>query len=386
MAIKQLAFLLLCPILTLAAGKGEILRHFTIYGSGREYCAWPSITRAANGDLLVLFCETEEHLGPDGRILLMRSADNGKTWQGPQIAYNTIIDDRECGITALRDGRLLMHLWSTHWREAPYAALAETSYERPVLQRWIKHVNQPAYANSSKLQKAWLSISSNNGTSWPEPLDGPDSVHGGIQLYDGSILVAGYRDHPHYCGIYISDSTATSWQEVATIHSPQPDSIRFGEPHVAQLKSGRVILMMRATMTKYDDQAKKCYLWESYSDDLGKTWVEPFVTPMWGFPPHLLVLKDGRLLCSYGYRRPPFGERACISQDGVHWSVEDEIVLRNDAVNGDLGYPASLELEPGTILTVYYQPDASDRSQRMKPPDPHRKKPAIQATAWKLPI
>jgi hypothetical protein len=106
---------------------------------------------------------------------------------------------------------------------------------------------------------------------------------------------------------------------------------------------------------------------------------------MWGFPPHLLVLKDGRLLCTYGYRRPPFGERACSSRDGIHWSVEDEIVLRDDAVNGDLGYPASVELEPGTILTVYYQPDASERSQRMKPPDPNRKKPAIQATMWKLP-
>ena len=108
------------------------------------------------------------------------------------------------------------------------------------------------------------------------------------------LLVAGYRSHAQYCGIYTSDSTARSWQEVATVHSPQPDSFRFGEPHVAQLPSGRIILMMRATMTKYDDQAKKCFLWESYSDDLGKTWVKPFVTPLWGFPPHLLVLQCRR--------------------------------------------------------------------------------------------
>jgi len=368
---------------SLAADKAEILRNFTIYGSGREYCAWPAITRAANGDLLVPFCETEEHLGPDGRILLMRSTDNGNTWQGPQTAYNSIIDDRECGITALRDGRLLLHLWSTHWREAQYAALADNSYETSVLQRWIRHVNQPAYKGASALHKAGMSISNDNGRTWSELLDGPESVHGGVQLADGSLLVAGYRRHAQYCGIYTSDSTARSWQEVATVHSPQPDSFRFGEPHVAQLPSGRIILMMRATMTKYDDQAEQCFLWESYSDDLGKTWVKPFVTPLWGFPPHLLVLQDGSVLCTYGYRRPPFGQRACISRDGVHWGIEDEIVLREDGVHGDLGYPASVELERGTILTVYYQPDASERSQRMHPPDPNRKKPAIQATVWK---
>ena len=30
--------------------------------------------------------------------------------------------------------------------------------------------------------------------------------------------------------------------------------------------------------------------------------------------------------------------------------------MRDDAENGDLGYPASGELEPGKIITVYYQP------------------------------
>jgi len=358
------------------------LHHMTIYGDGKSYCAWPSITRLANGDLIVLFCESEEHLGPDGRILAMRSKDNGKSWQGPQVVYDTIIDDRECGLTALRDGRLLVHLWSTQWTEKAYLNLAKNSYESSVLQRWITQVKQPDYLQAGHWQKAWLSISSDHGRTWSEPMDGPDSVHGGVQLADGSILVAGYRNHSSYCGVYKSDSTASAWQEIATVRSPQPDSFYFGEPHVAQLKSGRIIMMIRATETKYNDQGKKCFLWETWSDDGGKTWMKPYPIPLWGFPPHLLLLQDGRLLCTYGYRRAPFGQRACLSDDGITWKLDDEIILRQDAINGDLGYPASIELESGKILTVYYQPDASERKQRMRPPDPHRKKPAIQGTLW----
>lgn len=145
-------------------------------------------------------------------------------------------------------------------------------------------------------------------------------------------------------------------------------------------------MMIRATARPYNDMDPRCVLWESYSDDGGRTWVAPFPTPLWGFPPHLLLLSDGRVLCSYGYRRPPFGQRACISADGISWDVSREIILRDDAPNGDLGYPASVELEPGKILTIYYQPNVPRGTlQDMRPPDPHRSKPAILGTVWQIP-
>ena len=114
--------------------------------------------------------------------------------------------------------------------------------------------------------------------------------------------------------------------------------------------------------------------------------MKPFATPLWGHPPSLALLSDGRVLCTYGYRRPPYGQRACLSNDGVHWDLQDELVLRDDAPNADLGYPASIELEPGTILTVYYQPDVpAGTIQQMNPPDPQRTKPGILGTIWKVP-
>jgi hypothetical protein len=91
------------------------------------------------------------------------------------------------------------------------------------------------------------------------------------------------------------------------------------------------------------------------------------------------VLRDGRTLCTYGYRRAPFGERAALSEDGINWAMSDEIVLRDDNGNHDLGYPASSETDPGEILTVYYQKPAFD------PADIHRHKAGIYATRWSVP-
>ena len=56
------------------------------------------------------------------------------------------------------------------------------------------------------------------------------------------------------------------------------------------------------------------------SPDQGKTWEPIIKTPVWGYPQHLRPLRDGRLLMTYGYRRPPWGIRACLSRDhGKTW-------------------------------------------------------------------
>jgi hypothetical protein len=59
------------------------------------------------------------------------------------------------------------------------------------------------------------------------------------------------------------------------------------------------------------------------------------------------------LVSVYGHRKPPFGIKAMFSKDnGETWDI-DNIIL-DDGVSPDLGYPASVELENGDILTVLY--------------------------------
>jgi len=375
---RRFLLLFLSCILGLSwPGSAESMRHLSIYEKQDAYCAWPAMVRAANGDLLVAFTRSEEHLGPNGEILLSRSTNNGQTWLPPAIVHDSPLDDRESGLTLLSDGRLLMHLRTTRWTAEQYLTLPDNAYESATLGRWMLYVNQPAYREAAKFDGAWHAVSEDNGHTWSTPTPGKDSIHGGLQLEDGSILVASYRDDSGNIGIYRGDSAQGEFIRVAMVESPQPDRIRFGEPHILQLDSGRILMMIRATAIPYDDQSPLCHLWLSWSDDNGQTWAEAVRTPLWGFPPHLLQLEDGRVLCTYGYRRSPFG---------IHWSLEDEIIIRDDAPNKDLGYPVSIELSPGRILTVYYQPNVpAGTVQRMHPPDPLRRKPGILGTIWQLP-
>jgi len=42
------------------------------------------------------------------------------------------------------------------------------------------------------------------------------------------------------------------------------------------------------------------------------------------------------------------------------WNLEKEIVIRDDGINTDLGYPSSAEISPGKILAVYYFHDKNE--------------------------
>jgi hypothetical protein len=119
------------------------------------------------------------------------------------------------------------------------------------------------------------------------------------------------------------------------------------EAALAETAPGRVLALIR--------RPSPGYLVECWSDDSGCTWSAPLQTAVWGFPPHLLTLRDGRLLCSVGVRREPFGVQAVVSADGGRsWDVAHPAVLRTDGETRDLGYPVSVQLDDASIFTVYY--------------------------------
>ena len=90
------------------------------------------------------------------------------------------------------------------------------------------------------------------------------------------------------------------------------------------------------------------------STDDGMTWEnEGEGSEPYQHPAHLLQLKDGRILLSYGDRRPGhFGVGARLSPDkGKTWGAQMHLASMPD---WDGGYPASVEREDGRILTVFY--------------------------------
>jgi hypothetical protein len=64
-------------------------------------------------------------------------------------------------------------------------------------------------------------------------------------------------------------------------------------------------------------------------------------------------MRDGRVVCVYGYRTMPSGVRYKVSEDGGRtWGRE--YILRDDGGSWDVGYPRVIEVEPGKLLAVYY--------------------------------
>ncbi len=81
-----------------------------------------------------------------------------------------------------------------------------------------------------------------------------------------------------------------------------------------------------------------------------------------GAPAHFLELSNGAVLLTYSYRVGTRGVRGCLSYDGgVTWDTEEfEISNNTSTKNNDLGYPSTVELADGTLITVYYQPYGDD--------------------------
>ena len=91
------------------------------------------------------------------------------------------------------------------------------------------------------------------------------------------------------------------------------------------------------------------------SRDDGKTWKShgPATLPN-QHPASLLGLSDGRVLLTYGIRNEglhAIGARVS-RDDGASWGHPFVLVCLDGSV--DDGYPSSVELDDGTVVTAYY--------------------------------
>jgi hypothetical protein len=145
---------------------------------------------------------------------------------------------------------------------------------------------------------------------------------------------------------------AKTWEFVGFVH-PEPEGNEFGiMPSSVRLSPTSIVTAVRAR--RWIDLYR--------SDDNGQTWRHvgrPVPDTGRGNPPSLVKTKDNRLVLTYGYRAEPYGIRARVSQDnGETWS--DDIVLRRDGGNWDLGYTRTVQRPDGQFVTVYYYNEAKD--------------------------
>lgn len=155
--------------------------------------------------------------------------------------------------------------------------------------------------------------------------------------------------------VYISRNGAQSW-EILSYITPEPQDYMQIMPSAIELPDGRIIVAVRCQIPGHGFS----FWTEVYvSDDGGRTWSFLSRPNDLGAPADLLLLEDGRVLTTYGYRTRPFGIRAKVSEDGGK-SWGPEIILRDDGKSWDLGYPRSVQLDNGEIFSTYYFNEIAD--------------------------
>ena len=375
----------------------EIISHYVICRQPGRYIGWPTIAEAVNGDLLVVFSgDRDAHVDPFGKTMLVRSTDNGRTWGEAETVNDTPLDDRDAGICIAADGSVLVSWFTSHYVTDAYMNFCPNGCSPDVRPRWRARIEGVRRADLAQWASTetdgsgryelgrFIRRSTDHGRTWQPPVRViPTAPHGPCLLSDSRLCFVGTGPHigrergEMYLATAESRDHGQTWRDVGRINASPPyrgcesDGWAYlTEPHVVETSPDCLLMMAR-----YEESPRRsggCRLWQAVSEDNGETWTEPAETPILGKPPHLIRLRDGRILVTYGYRHAPFGQRACLSADGGRtWDYEHEIVLRDDAPSGDLGYPASLEMKDGTILTVYYQQEHKGE------------KPCLMATHWK---
>jgi len=367
--------------------KIEILEKKTVCRVPGSYLGWPTITQAPNKDLLTVFSgERFGHVGMKGSVQMVRSKDNGQSWGDPVTITDTPLSDGSTGIMTTAAGTVIMTFSTEYYHPDDPRFSDDSVYGKAGFfkdkEKWRPYAEKVTDEDLEKWMGKrsadnrfhfeigkWLRRSTDNGFTWEDPIRvAADSTCGPVQLSDGSLLYPGHGD-PEHLVIQHSFDDGKSW-EITVMLDSRIDAKNgyLCEPHAVETDEGRVIIMFRYEIR---DVHYKSVLWQAESVDRGKTWSRPHPTNVLGEPPHLLKLKNGSLLLTYGRRRDPFSERACFSHDGGRtWDIANEVILHEHAF-GDFGYPASVELDDGTIITVYYGREKADELQ------------CISATYWR---
>ncbi|MBS7611270.1 exo-alpha-sialidase [Candidatus Bathyarchaeota archaeon] len=340
------------------------IEHVIVYRKNNEYAGWPfngGFWHFGNGELLVGFnrnkCSytspkdvrhSQIQLG-NGQLVTMRSTDGGRTW--PLKNLQILVESR----AELR-AKILFYPPDA----SPLPKPQPVNFSDPNV---IMAVETPL--GNERGPTAYF-LTRDKGYTWEGPHLLYDPVFETIQARpsyvlrsDGLLLwfVQGrrwdelsdsnkVRDEGRPMILASMDGVSWNFLSYITPESTYPPKIC---PYPAILPDGRIVVALRSAWPDWRFQWTEIFI----SEDNGLTWRFLSRVNEWGTPASLVVLKDGRLLCVYGRRTPPYGIRAKISNDeGMTWGRE--IILRDDGGSPDLGYPRAILLPNGKIITVYY--------------------------------
>jgi len=300
-------------------------------------CAWPNLIQLGDGSIAAIIHNQPSHGRVEGDIDCWVSPD-GVLWE------------KRANPTPNDPGTVRMNVGAGRARNGDLLVLCSA---------WAPTAGRP----DSRIIPAWVSRSSDGGRTWaitksfPEPEPGwTDFVPFGPILPgpDGKLHTACYARglaDPTARSVwhFTSSDDGRTWQRGSLIGANHNETSIF---HV----SGREWLAASRTNPLYRIELFR-------STDNGVTWQAPQpVTQTRELNAHLLRLKDGRILMSYGKRLAGHsGVLAKFSRDeGRTWSAPFRLM---HSLAMDCGYPSSVQRADGKIVTAYYSASVENHNR-----------------------
>ena len=291
-------------------------------------CAWPNLTMLPDGTIIATIFNQPCHGLWEGDVECWGSDDGGGSWtlRGTPAPHEpgTNRMNVAAGLAAGGDLLVIASGWS----------------HRPPKGQPAGH-GPPAHPLAP-----WVCRSADGGRTWsvdrehfPKMSTGQDGVPFGdiLQGEDGALRVGLYLGGTGEAVVFRSADDGKTWSEASIID----EEAVIHEPALLHSGGGKWLLAARR-------DGLKLY----FSEDDARSWkYRRKLTDAQGHPGHFARLKDGRVLLSYGNRIDPKGVDVRLSEDeGKTWSEP----LRVTDFQGDGGYPSSVQLPDGRVLTAYY--------------------------------
>jgi len=279
---------------------------------------WPNLTMLPSGEIGAVVYNQPSHGGGEGDVELWVSGDGGTLWE-----LRSVVSDHSEDPKGVR----LNH-----------AAGLNANGDLVVLVNGFEAWSPDVGRASLPVQ---VCISSDDGETWQRQItDIQRSPFGDIVCTPDGTLVSAL--HGSYgVMLFASEDNGQTWNEWQQLPGDHC------EVALLRCSNGRWLAAMRP--------GPRPGLQLTTSEDEGETWSTPRMISLSAqYPGHLLELHDGRILLTCGNRIPgQYGVMVELSDDyGESWSRPESLISVFKQV--DCGYPSSVQLEDGMIVSAYY--------------------------------
>ena len=314
--------------------------------------AWQHLTLLPDGTILATVFNQPSHGRCEGDIDCWASTNGGKNWEfRSRVCEHDPGTNRQHQTTGLaRNGDVVSV--TTGWTNPQPGARQGTSLHVPL----------------------WVCRSGDGGHTWEvdkSAVTMPADIKTGMSPWRGIVRCSGDRlaasfygdgDEPeryNTCYILFSEDDGITWGERGTARV----STGISETAVLPLNNGRWLAVGR---DDWHDDNMLLFV----SEDDAKTWkVKGRISHAKEHPADLIQMEDGRILLSFG-RRIVVGRHAGLSleedrtlprsicirvshDNGQTWKPTQNLTSLKGATH-DCGYPTTVQLTDGTLVTAYY--------------------------------